>query len=189
LNVRNILVPTDFSLHASRALDHGIDLARGLPATLHVLHAQALAIWCLLPDALPVSLELIEAERRRARLELEQIRERLVACDVRHRLHLSGLGAVHAILDVAERHDIDLIVIGSRGVTGVWRRLLGSVAERTARLAPCPVVIMRESDHSCPQPIEPALERNARRPNSRVLGDDQHVHVRVRAPRRSTAPR
>jgi nucleotide-binding universal stress UspA family protein len=159
LNVRNILVPTDFSSHADRALDHGIDLACELPATLHVLHAHALTMWCVLPDALPVSLSVIEAERQTARLELERIRRRLLARAVRHRMHLSGLGAVPAILDVAERHAIDLIVMGTRGQSRLRRLLLGSVAQRTSRLAPGPVVVLRASDVPLP------TAREVHRPN------------------------
>jgi hypothetical protein len=51
----------------------------------------------------------------------------------------SGVPAAR-IVDYARRHDIDLIVMGSHGRTGFSRALLGSVAERVVRLAPCPVL-------------------------------------------------
>jgi len=73
----------------------------------------------------------------------------LVASSAQKGIHFSAancvLGVPHAtIVDVATAGEHDLIVVGSRGRTGLARALLGSVAERVVRHAPCTVVVARE---------------------------------------------
>jgi len=60
--------------------------------------------------------------------------------------HVHEKAPVPAILEVAQTHHADLIVMGTRGLTGLRHALLGSVAERTVRLAPCPVLTVKARD-------------------------------------------
>jgi nucleotide-binding universal stress UspA family protein len=81
--------------------------------------------------------------REAAAQKLERILERMKAEGIECALHLCPGHPVGAILDTAEEVDADLIVMGTRGLSGLKHVLLGSVAERTIRTAPCPVLTVR----------------------------------------------
>jgi nucleotide-binding universal stress UspA family protein len=55
--------------------------------------------------------------------------------------------AAHEIVEAAKELDVDLIVIATHGFTGWKHFCIGSTAERVARVAPCPVLIVREKEH------------------------------------------
>jgi universal stress protein A len=142
---RRIVHPTDFSGASRPALARAIDLARQNRASLVIVHALA-------PLILPlgdgfVSSGTYAALDRRAR---EQARKQLTALIARARQR--GVEATALLLDgvpheqiprIARRRRADLIVIGTHGRSGLSRVLLGSVAERVIRLAPCPVLTVR----------------------------------------------
>jgi nucleotide-binding universal stress UspA family protein len=144
-----ILVATDFSEPSDAALAYGRELARSFGAQLTVLHVvdniQARAVggdgFVFVDPALQHE---FEASARR------QV-ERLVAADDREPLPsvaaivTSNHPAV-AIVDYARRSAIDLIVIGTHGRGAVAHLLLGSVAERVVRSAPCPVLTVRHPE-------------------------------------------
>lgn len=129
LNIDHILFPTDFSAAALRAADHAILLAQRYEATLHVLHVASPSGSAPRPlgvqEALPASVELP------AGLAVTQ-------AQVKSRFAASG------ILDYAQEQDIDLVVMGTRGQTGLRRVVMGSVAEAVVRRASCPVLTVRE---------------------------------------------
>lgn len=59
-----------------------------------------------------------------------------------------GIGvATHEIVEVAKELDVDLIIIATHGFTGWKHFAIGSTAERVARAAPCPVLVVREKEH------------------------------------------
>ena len=148
MELRKILVPTDYSPHAQRALEWAGSLAATYQAEIVLLHVvpPASAMWA--PD--------VEAERRIEK-ELAQLgtrtEERLKAeastlrQQVREVLPLVIHGQPFMeICEVAKGHAVDLIVMGTHGRTGIDHVLLGSVAERVVRHAPCPVLTVREAD-------------------------------------------
>jgi nucleotide-binding universal stress UspA family protein len=80
------------------------------------------------------------------------IRERLaqmVPADVRvrYRHHYLKGSPIGQIVQFAEREDSDLIIMASHGRTGLWRLLMGSVAEGVMRKAPCPVLVVKQPTH------------------------------------------
>jgi nucleotide-binding universal stress UspA family protein len=81
--------------------------------------------------------------REAAARKLEGILQRLETEGVDAQLHLCPGYAALAINETAEEVGADLIVMGTRGRSGLAHVLLGSVAERTLRRAPCPVVTVR----------------------------------------------
>jgi len=136
LSIKNILYATDFSPAAEVALPYVKGLARQYGATVHGVHVRFPASY---PDADPEALpEFTKAAQEQAKIEAELLHEMLA--DVPHEVSVCAGKFWPTILDIVRRQSIDLIVIGTRGRTGVGKVLLGSVAEEIFRLAPCPVL-------------------------------------------------
>lgn len=141
---KKILVALDFSPHSSGALLTAADLAVRFGAFLTLLHVHDAA-----PYALSSDFELFTVEQR-DRLR-EQIEKALAAAQ--QQATAAGVGNVqtrllegapaNVIARYAEEGGFDLIVLGTHGRRGFQHALLGSVAERVVRLAPCPVLTVR----------------------------------------------
>jgi nucleotide-binding universal stress UspA family protein len=144
LEIQRILVPTDFSKPADQALERAVHLARLTDAEIHLLHAYELptAVGALdAPLALPQ--DFFDQIRDSARKQLDQRLEAGSAAGVEGHAHLTVDTPARAILDAAAKIAADLIVMGTHGHTGMKHVLLGSVAERTVRLASCPVMTVK----------------------------------------------
>lgn len=145
--LKNILVATDFSEPSDVALNYGRDMARSYSATLHVLHVVENVIVRYSPEivvASPVLQENLESEARRhldAALTDDDRRTLKITPAVRVSPNVAG-----GIVDYAKEHSIDLIIVGTHGRSGVQHFLMGSVAERVVRTAPCPVLAVRERE-------------------------------------------
>lgn len=135
LELGYVLVPIDFSPRSLQALEYARGLAARCDATVELLHVvEPAAVDGFVGSANPVVwLEAIEGARRKLH-ELAQGDPFKV---------LEGRPA-DLIVDHAQAVKADMIVMGSLGRTGLERLLVGSVAERVVRLAPCPVLVMRE---------------------------------------------
>jgi universal stress protein A len=146
--IRKILVPVDFSDSSEFALRYALALAEKLDVpSIDVLHAWDLPGY-LRPDltvwAGDVSGSLAEHARREADEGMSQLFERLglaERADVRSFV-LSGTPYA-TILSTLEEDGYDLVVMGTHGRSGLSHVLLGSVAERVVRHAPCPVLTVR----------------------------------------------
>jgi len=137
MQIRKILVPTDFSPAADAALRYAIDMARGLSAEIHLVHA-----WQLSAYASPSS-DLAKGMERDLSRDLAQAAARVPAGEVALHQHLRlGIPYVE-IVDAARDLGADLVVMGTTGKTGLEHFLLGSVAERVVRTAACPVLTVR----------------------------------------------
>jgi nucleotide-binding universal stress UspA family protein len=142
ITIKTILVPTDFSEPAAAALNYGRTLAAQFGATLHVVHVvedlmlkaiTAEGFVSYMPD---LQRELEEAARTRldAVVAGQGAGARIVPTII------TSNAAADAIATYAKDARVDVIVIGTHGRSGVSRLLLGSVAERVVRTAPCPVL-------------------------------------------------
>jgi universal stress protein A len=144
--MNRILVPTDFSETADKALAYAKDLATKLGASLHLVHvfSDPYSVAACAPEVYTT----VSPEVRRRALEdvRECLFERLDAAEEQRfrgtRGIVRGLIAPQ-IVDYAASQDIDLIVIGTHGRRGVTHLLLGSVAEHVVRTAGCPVLTVR----------------------------------------------
>lgn len=146
MEIRRILVPTDFSERAQSALPHALWMAEEYGAELHLLHAMVLhgddpgraeAAFPDLDDAYrqlrswaAERMEQSAADLDRSRVEVVQAQER-------------GIAAAPTIVEYAEDHDADVVVMATHGRRGVRRMLLGSVTEEVLRTAGCPVLTVR----------------------------------------------
>jgi nucleotide-binding universal stress UspA family protein len=146
INLKTILVPSDFSECSDEALRYGLELARRFDARLHVLHVVQDPVTQPWAEGFAVPLfEAVEEWREQA----EQRLRALVPDADAGRVTIVSIVATPyaAILDYAASRDVDLIVMGTHGRGGVSHLLLGSIAERVVRRAPCPVLTVRRPEH------------------------------------------
>ncbi len=155
ITLKSILVATDFSEPSDAALSYGRELAMRFHATLHVLHV-----------AQNVYVTAFGAENYVAMVpDLQQQIEE----DARHRLGellidsdksgpetipavITANSPAFAIIEYAKDHHIDIIVMGTHGRGALAHLVMGSVAERVVRLAPCPVLTVRHPEHEFVRP-------------------------------------
>lgn len=143
-DIKTILVPVDFSSNAARALEYAHTLATRFGASLHVIHV------CEVPSLATGSMDAYaiaysnwsqqlgdEAER-----ELLKVLPKLAGVTVTTEV-LFGNPA-RAIVTDATNRGVDLIVMGTHGRGPLMHALMGNVAERVVRTAPCPVLTVRE---------------------------------------------
>src|SRR5215468_7703254 len=144
ISVRKILVPTDFSPPSKKALWCALRIAevRNSEITLlHVLEPQDPAALAGRPAAAAFSeQELATAEE--ALRGLADSAKSVIGFGA-NSIFRNGV-ATHEIIEAAKELDVDLIVIATHGFTGSKRFALGSTAERVARAATCPVLVVRQ---------------------------------------------
>src|SRR5579883_2517868 len=141
--IRRILVATDFSRCAQSALDLAIQLAAANKATIELFHVFTIPTWIgparevfAADGATIAGIERVVKEglaKERARVESSGVRVTTA--------HAEGAPIPEVILGRAREVEADLLVMGTHGRSGVKRLLLGSVAERVLRAAPCPVLV------------------------------------------------
>jgi len=146
VKIQRILVPLDFSEHAASILEWAVHLAQQHKSTLVLMHAYHLPVefqqleGAYLPQDFWASVK-AEAEQNLQRYA-EPLRGQGLAVDVIVR---EGYPAT-VIEQEAIDQRADLIVIGTRGLSGLKHLLLGSIAERVVQKAPCPVLTVKTHD-------------------------------------------
>jgi len=143
--IRKILVAVDFSEYADSVLDVAVEFAGRFGADLHLVHAFDVRIPLVTPYEVAIPTAFIEEAREAAASKLGALTRKIAAEGVSATSHLSEVPAASAIVDLAEELRVDLIIMGTRGHTGLKHVLLGSVAERTLRHGPCSVLTVKES--------------------------------------------
>jgi nucleotide-binding universal stress UspA family protein len=146
MQIRSILLPTDFSECARHAVPYAAQLARLVGARvvcLHVVEPVVPAVgWTPIAEPLPVA-DVGEQLEDSAAAELP----RFARCEEFEGLDVEDViargEAASEIVRVAEERGADLIVISSHGRTGLGRILFGSTAESVVRHAPCPVLVVK----------------------------------------------
>jgi len=139
---RTIVVGQDLSEAGAAALPTAAEWARGSGAKLHLVHALQIPMPLIAPYEVAIPEGIIEGARREAQQQLEQAAKSVTGVSVT--TELASTPAHAALVDAATRLSAELIVTGSRGLTGLKHALLGSVAERTLRYAPCSVLTVRK---------------------------------------------
>jgi nucleotide-binding universal stress UspA family protein len=140
ISVKNILFATDFSEASQAALPYAAAIARRYDSQLHVAHIMSPASYIIpyLPEV-PVTLDSIhEAARADVRERMETVASHLKT--VPHHTYVREGEVWESLSDIIRSHEIDLLVVGTHGRTGVEKLLLGSKAEEMLRLAHCPVL-------------------------------------------------
>ena len=148
ISIKRILFPTDFSEPAREAQLYAQALAERFGAELHLLHVVPMVV--PYPDA--ASPYIMPETEMQVQVEAADNRLRDLLDPVWSKKHpvvhsaVMGL-AVDEILDYAKKQDVDLIVVGTHGHTGLTRLLIGSVAEKLVRIATCPVLTVHPTGH------------------------------------------
>lgn len=128
---KNVVVGTDGSERAGRAVARALRLAAAYDATLHVVHAYQ--------GTRP------EIEDT-ARAIVDRIADELATADAEVRTHARQGDPADVVLDFAYDSGADLIIVGNRGMTGRRGRILGSVPNAISHDATCAVMIV-PTDH------------------------------------------
>ena len=157
MSYENILVPTDGSAQAANAVEEAIDMATEFDATVHVLHVV---------DEFEAKIVPITGEQEEKREEFTT-RGEAITDEVAELAVEAGLDAVTAVeIGIAHReirdyvadNDIDLVVMGSRGLGAVEEMLLGSTADKVIRLVSKPVTVVYERPSERTQWLLPSAE-------------------------------
>lgn len=144
LAIRNIAVATDFSPWSDRATQYAVIIARRFGAALHILHTVRRSEFAFVPDMMVQLDELAERD-------CEDLKGRLSAAHsldgINHRFWML-YGEVSTLDDFVRDHDVDLLVLGTRGRSGLSKLLLGSVAEQIFHSVSCPVLTVGPSSRA-----------------------------------------
>jgi nucleotide-binding universal stress UspA family protein len=146
VEIHKILVPVDFSEHSQRALDEAVSLARHFGAEVILFHCYPIPIPSFgsgAPYGTLAPERYVDAVRTAALQRVKQWRDKAIAQGVRADGQIGAGAPASEIAALAAKIGADLIVIGTRGLSGLEHVLLGSVAERTIRIAPCPVLTVK----------------------------------------------
>jgi len=143
---QKILVPSDFSQYANKAVEEALSLAKQFHAQVHLLHVvgdiqQCAAEYCLTTEMVDeyrkTSLESSEKRLKEDLAKFPAAKDVQVSIDVR-------LGSpAEEILKAEQEMNIDLIVIATHGKTGFLKQLMGSVADRVSRGAKGRVMLVK----------------------------------------------
>ncbi|TAK53490.1 MAG: universal stress protein [Bacteroidetes bacterium] len=147
VSIKNILCPIDYSVYSEMALKYAIEFAEKYQAKLYLMHVLDIRVYDINdPDLYNVNI--IDEET------INKLRERLLKCvneDAKNKISVEAIiiqGVPFAeIIKTAKECKIDLIVLGTHGRTGLSHAIMGSVAEKVVRKAPCPVLTIRHPEH------------------------------------------
>lgn len=140
---QHFLVPTDFSEDAEQALAYAIALGQQLQARLtllHVIHDLPIGAGDM-AAALPY--EYMQEIETGVQQSMEGLLDRVRDAGLEGDVAIVHGVPFQAIVDAAQDRQVDLIIMGTHGRTGLPHVLLGSVAEKVVRLASCPVLVAR----------------------------------------------
>jgi nucleotide-binding universal stress UspA family protein len=144
MDIRLILAPIDFSEFSKQAVESALGLAQTFGAKLMLLHVVELPAYPIegfVPSTMGTTLQ--EDLERQASLDLAQ----LLPATPSHKAEVTRRVVIgtpyRKIVEVAEAEKVDLIVMATHGRTGLSHLVMGSVAERVVRTAPCPVLTIR----------------------------------------------
>jgi nucleotide-binding universal stress UspA family protein len=158
---QRLLVPVDFSKPSLQALDYAIDFARPHRAEIVVLHVVE-PVYYAAPNGYGVGYDagILAREMERAgKQQLARLAADLRARRVKART-LQCLGTPHqAIVDVARKLKADLVIMSTHGRSGLAHMLMGSVAERVVRGAPCGVLVVHPRAGTRQRKSRPAAKR------------------------------
>lgn len=143
MSIRSILVPVDFSDHSHRAIGLATEFAKGLGASVILLHVEEVLVYRGVRYVELLNVGTAKKEKKAVEAKLASWLGELEAAGVSARSMLAEGDPRRVIPRVAEEENVDLIVMGSHGHSMLREALVGSVAEHTMQVATCPVLISK----------------------------------------------
>jgi nucleotide-binding universal stress UspA family protein len=161
IQIKNILAPTDFSVPSRHALKYAAELAKRFQAQLHLVTVVENVI-PLVPEAgmlFRAQADQLVEQQKAARHALERVADDPALLALKPRTRVLA-GSAHAeILALAKSLEVDLLVVGTHGRTGLSHLFMGSVAEKLVRLATCPVLTVHPEGHQFVRPDQARSDR------------------------------
>jgi nucleotide-binding universal stress UspA family protein len=149
LSIKKILLPTDGSDYSFEALRYVSSFASQFNITVYIMTVIEIhhSIYDVYADEITLDLQ----EYKIASLvnqRLDETEKKAKELGISEIVKVSRFGSPYQeILNVAEEKDVDLIVMGTHGRSGIAHFLIGSVTEKVIRTAPCPVLVVRPHVH------------------------------------------
>lgn len=147
-NLKNIIVPTDFSKLSFSALEYARDLAELMDATIHLIHVQDNSLQFMTKRDSNISEEeMMKSITEKTRLQLKGVSDEIKEESSIKILEILRQGVDYEeIIRYSKEAGGDMIVIATHGRTGIFHTLLGSVAEKVIRYSKCPVLVISPKD-------------------------------------------
>ena len=143
LEIRKIVVPTDFSSDAAHATQVAAELAQRFGAQITLLHCYQINPGAISPYGITLPTGFDQQLRDAAQAQLDAVAEKVTTEGVKVETRLESVTPSVGIAECVENEHADLIVMGTRGLSGIQHVMLGSIAERTVRTAACPVLTVK----------------------------------------------
>jgi nucleotide-binding universal stress UspA family protein len=145
LSIKKILIPVVKSEYNDKIISYAIILAKGSGASITAIHVLDKSAQGDLGDLFPLKVEEYDkATRKRAEELLTEVQEVIEKQGIKAGIEVIGAKSVpEGIIDYARESGVDVIVIGTKGLTGVAKFLMGSVASAVIDHAHCPVFAIR----------------------------------------------
>jgi len=143
MQIKTILVPTDYSEDSEAALDMAIGVAIAFGSEVEVFHAYYVdvpMIYAGFGGDYTMPMDVLDPIRDGAQAAMDDLLRKVADCGVTVRGRIAMERPSSAILQEADRVEADLIVMGTRGLTGLEHFVLGSTADRVIRQSTCPVL-------------------------------------------------
>jgi nucleotide-binding universal stress UspA family protein len=161
MQIKQILVPTDFSENAQHALDYAVALAKKSSAKLHLLHTPVIPTYLLMDLSYSPGPEAVTRILNDSQEALDRQAAKIADTGLDHFTAIRE-GTVHEVIrDYAKEHDIDLVVLGTHGRTGVSKLMYGSVTERVIKTVHTPILVVPPEGGSSPSAIAVAYDFSA----------------------------
>jgi nucleotide-binding universal stress UspA family protein len=175
MNIRQILVPTDFSPNAQHAINYAVELAKACSAKVHLLHTPVVPTYLLMDLSYSPGPEAVTRILNDAQDSLDAESELVAEAGVELFTAIRE-GTVHEVVrDYAKEHDIDVVIVGTHGRTGVAKLMYGSVTERIVKTVPAPIIVVPPGEHRA-LPTCIAIAYDFSGPSKRAAGVARALH-------------
>ena len=155
IRIKKILCPTDFSENSEHALKYALALATLSQADLQLFHVVEPITYPQSTEFFEPVLDEVELMMKMEAASQQQLEDQVTTLKVEYP-KISGKRVTGntflEIIQAARDDDVDMIVMGTHGRTGLAHVLIGSVAERVVREAPCPVLTVKNPEHEFVKP-------------------------------------
>ncbi len=140
---KNMLVPTDLSENAQKAIEYAVSLAKAYGAKLHIYYVIT-DLQAALGYVPSLPLDKIEASmREEAENYFEHLRNKTLKDFDNFDMHIEVGDAPKKIVEFASNNDIDLIVMGAQGKSALERFVFGSTTEKVLRMSKKPILVVK----------------------------------------------